>query len=225
MPTSMPEGRMGGFVDRFKTFAPLPWAISATLLIASGIVQGRLSGRWSTSDDLTSAVTRLDQLPREIGTWKGEDADVDRATLTRVGISGGIVRRYRDTRTGSLVTLMLVCGRPGPVSVHTPDVCYEGAGYELAAPPAKPFPDFLAATMVRPDAALTDRLQIFWSWNASDHWEVPENPRIAFGARPYLYKLYVIRSSPSAGEDLGSSPAGVFAKALTSTFDLRPDRR
>jgi hypothetical protein len=208
-----------------KLPASLAWLVALGLLVASGVIQGQLTGRWATSVDLTAAVARLDQLPRVIGTWKGEDADVDRATLQRIGISGGIVRRYRDAQTGSIVTVMLVCGRPGPVSVHTPDVCYEGAGYELAAPPSSPIPGFLAATMVRPGVAIPDRLQVYWSWNATGRWEVPENPRLAFGIRPYLYKLYVIGSSPSIGDKLSSGPAADLAKALTANFDPRPDRR
>lgn len=203
----------------------LAWVASLGILVASGIVQGRLTGRWSTSTDLSSAVARLDELPREVGTWKGEDADVDRATLQRAGIAGGVVRRYQDVRTGSTVMVMLVCGRPGPVSVHTPDVCYEGAGYELAAPPSALIPGFLGATMVRPDAVIADRLQVYWSWNAEGRWAAPGNPRLAYGGRPYLFKLYVIRSSPSAGDDLASGPAADFAKALTATFELTPVRR
>ena len=225
----MPINMLAARSEEAMTWPRLPasfwWVASLTLLAASGVVQGRLTNRWSTSPDLDAAVARLDQLPREIGTWKGEDTDVDRATLRRIGIAGGIVRRYRDDRTGSIVTVMLVCGRPGPVSVHTPEVCYVGAGYQLAAPPSGPLSGFQAATMVRPDAAVTDRLQVYWSWNGSGSWEAPANPRLAFGAQPYLYKLYVIRSSLSAGDDLASGPAVDFAKILTATYDPSPARR
>lgn len=221
MPTSTPAVQSEGLMVRLKPPTSLAWVVSFVLLIASGTVQGRLCGRWSTSPGLEAAVARLAQFPYEIGTWKGEDADVDRATLQRAGIAGGIVRRYRDARTGLILTVMLVCGRPGPVSVHTPDVCYEGAGYDLAAPPSSPIPEFLAATMVRPDAAITDRLQVYWSWNATGRWEVPASPRLTFGAKSYLYKLYVIRSSPSASDDLASSPALNLAKSLTRTLNLR----
>ena len=102
------------------------WVAAILLLLASGVVQGRLGGRWAASPDLNEAVARLRLLPREIGTWVGEDADLDLKTLQRIGIGGGILRRYRDTRTGASAMILLVCGRPGPVSVHTPDVCYGG---------------------------------------------------------------------------------------------------
>lgn len=225
MPISTPAAPTGAETMRPKPPASTGWVVAIGLLLVSGIVQGRLTGRWATSSALREAVARLDLMPRQVGTWIGEDAEVDRATLERVGIGGGIVRRYRDTRTGATATVMLVCGRPGPVSVHTPEVCYGGAGYELAAPPSEPIPGFLAATMARPGGAVPDRLQVYWSWNASGHWEVPTNPRLTYGPRPYLYKLYVIRSATSAGDDLASGPAADLARTLGSAFAPGPPRR
>ena len=56
-----------------------------------------------------------------------------RRTMARAGIKGCVYRRYRNPRTGESVSVLLVCGRGGPISVHTPDVCYAGAGYRPTA--------------------------------------------------------------------------------------------
>ena len=34
-------------------------------------------------------------------------------------------------------TALILCGRPGPVSIHTPDVCYRGLGYEPTGSPSR----------------------------------------------------------------------------------------
>jgi hypothetical protein len=205
-----------------KSPSTLWWIAALMLLATSGVVQGRLTGRWRSSIELTTAVARLDRLPRQVGTWKGEDAEVDRATLHRVGIADGLVRRYHDSLTGQQLTVMLVCGLPGPVSVHTPDICYGGAGYEICTVPAEVIPGFLASSMVRPDQPAFDGLQVYWSWNASGRWEAPKNPRFVFGSFPYVYKLYIIRSMKSLEEPLNFGPAADFAKALTASFRLVP---
>ena len=35
------------------------------------------------------------------------------------------------------VGVLLLCGRPGPVSVHTPDLCFPGAGFQEAGEPTR----------------------------------------------------------------------------------------
>lgn len=200
------------------------WLASMALLTTTGVVQGWVSNRWSAPRDLTAAVARLELLPREVGPWVGEDVAVDRAELHRAGLVDGISRRYRDPRTGATVTVLLVCGRPGPVSVHTPDVCYQGAGYNLVTPPTTPISGFRAARMARVDATGSDGLQVYWSWNASGRWEAPSNPRLRFGASPYLYKIYLVRAADPAEADLRTNPAAEFARALAPALDLLPNR-
>ena len=41
-------------------------------------------------------------------------------------LEGWLARRYLHRRTGVVVHVLLLCGRPGPLSVHTPEVCYYG---------------------------------------------------------------------------------------------------
>lgn len=205
---------------RIEAHPALAWAAAAALLFVSGVVQGRISGRWSTNEALNLAVARLDRLPQQVGTWKGEDTKADLSEFKRAGILGGVLRRYRDERTGQFATVLLVCGRPGPISVHTPDVCYEGAGYDLAAPPTEPIPGVFGALMVRPDSPVSDSLQVFWTWSSSGRWEAPSNPRIRYATEPYLYKLYVIRPATSSDRDLAVGPGAEFTRALVATLDL-----
>ncbi len=198
------------------------WTAAVAILGTTGWVQGKLTGRWATSPDLEMAAARLGQLPATIGTWKGVDMEIDQRMMQRAGITASVQRRYHDSVTDANVTVLLVCGRPGPISVHTPDVCYAGAGYEAAAPPSRPIPGFFAARMIRANAAISESLQVYWSWNGSGQWEAPDNPRLRFAARPHLYKLYVIRSTAVSDANLEASPAAEFARLLTANLSLAP---
>ena len=47
------------------------------------------------------------------------------------GAVGQISRVYTNPTKGLTVSVLLLCGLPGNISTHTPDVCYPGAGYTL----------------------------------------------------------------------------------------------
>lgn len=178
----------------------LPHLAALAIVIASGAVHGIWTGRWSTSRELEDRVAALGRIPRTIGDWRGQALSLDRRT-TEVGeIAGYLMRRYEDPR-GDALTVLIVCGRPGPISVHTPEVCYPGAGFVASAPtskrvigsgPAGQPDEFWVAEFVKPGAVLPERLRILYAWNSDGIWKASAQPRLEFGASPALYKLYVV---------------------------------
>src|SRR5262245_12181781 len=100
------------------------------LTLVAGFVHGLHTNRWHASADLDDAVGRLDVVPAEIGDWKGEPEFFDEESLRHAGIMGHRGFKYRNVVNGEVVRMLIVCGRSGPISVHTPDVCYGGAGYQ-----------------------------------------------------------------------------------------------
>jgi hypothetical protein len=180
----------------------LPLAVLAVLAIGLGLVYGVETDRWRASQDLEAAVRRLQAVPAQVGDWKAIDLPFEAEELARSGIKGGLFRRYENARTGSAVSVLIVCGRGGPISVHTPDVCYTGAGYRAAGAqerktvPVGPTGDrveFWALQFAKPDAVVPTRLEIYWAWSAGGPFEAPDNPRFAYARTPALYKLYVVR--------------------------------
>jgi exosortase len=179
-----------------------------TILITSGIVHGRWTNRWAVSHDLDEAIARLERVPLTVGEWQGREEPMDPRALNSARLEGGALRRYRNTRTGTVIDLLVVCGRPGPVSVHTPDICYPGAGYEatqtrpasmtLQLGPATAPGEFFTADFEKAGSFPREAIRVYWSWNAAGHWTIPANPRLAFAGRPFLYKLYLIL--PETGE-------------------------
>ena len=63
----------------------------------------------------------------EAGEWVGFSHDGEKSQSG--GVAGTFYRRYENHRTGDVATVFLVCGRSGPVSIHTPDVCYAADGF------------------------------------------------------------------------------------------------
>jgi hypothetical protein len=201
----------------------LPVLIAVPLVIAAGYVHGRWTNRWSPNRAVEAAVARLSRVPAEIGGWRGRDLELDRKTMAVAEIDGYVMRRYEDPRTGAAVSALLVCGRPGPIAAHTPEVCYGGAGYEPAGEPATqaiPFEgaaapaEFFTAVFARPKAADAAALRLLWSWNGAGSWETSDNPRLTFARNQALYKLYIVREMASPAERSGDEPAVAFAKLL-----------
>jgi hypothetical protein len=171
----------------------------ALILLASGVVHGLWTNRWEQPADQTEAATKLQHISLTLGGWHGEELELDQSDLARAGYAGSLWRRYQNPQTGDTVSLLLVCGRPGPVSVHTPDACYRGLGYAPLDEPvlatfgaADPPAQFWKARFGKLSARMPGQLRIYWSWNADGQWQAPRNPRLAFARSPVLYKLYVV---------------------------------
>lgn len=202
------------------------------LLVTSGLVRGHLTGRWGTSGELAAAVARLDQVPRSFGDWEGRDVPMDPKQISRAGIQGYLSRRYRNARDGREVTILLVCGLPGPIAVHTPDICYRGAGYEPDSGPvagvfgaAEGGPgQYLTGCFRKAGAPVPEALDILWSWNAGDRWEAPDRPRVSFAGRPWLYKIYQIGrrdEATSSARPGGPRPAAPIFESIDRALFAR----
>jgi Protein of unknown function (DUF3485) len=177
-----------------------PWPLIAafTVLLVSGLVHGFWTQRWHTAEALDSAVARLYAVPLKAGSWHADNIEVDPEPYKQARAVGYWMRRYTKEGSTEAISVILMCGRAGHMAVHTPDICYRGAGYEMVSEPAKfRLPgrgdfEFWTATF-RPTKAGGADLELYWSWRAGDSWLAPTSPRLTFGGRPYLYKLYVVR--------------------------------
>jgi Protein of unknown function (DUF3485) len=208
---------------RIVMLRTLPYMIALAIIISSGIVHGLWTGRFQASRELETRAARLERVPLTIGDWKGRALTLDRRTVESAGIAGYLMRRYED-RQGHAVTVLLVCGRPGPIAVHTPEVCYPGTGYEQTAPTAKlslgPGPsgqpdESWVAEFDKPGAILPKHLRILYTWSADGtRWAASGNPRLQYAGEPALYKLYVVQETAQAEPALRDGPGATFARQL-----------
>jgi len=183
-----------------RPFSPL--ACCFVIVGGLGVVHGIFSDRWGPSQRLESSVEALTRIPSSFGDWTGEDIPFDPTDMAHAGIEGRLVRRYGNARTRESVSLLIVCGRGGPICVHTPDVCYAGNGYSQAGEEKMAListsgggsDSFRVIRFKKMDSVTPSQLEIYWSWSRDGGlWEAPENPRLSLARSASLYKMYVVR--------------------------------
>jgi hypothetical protein len=200
----------------------LPLVVAAASLLGSGLLCGLHTNRWGEPAQLQAAAARLDAVASELGDWQGTPADLDARALQAAEVTGHLARHYVHRRTGGEITVILLCGRPGPLAVHTPDVCYRGAGYAALGEPQKHTvtgvaavgdADFWTAQFAKQGPA-PEPLRIFWAWGDDGTWHASDTPRITFARSGALYKLYLVHRSSRLGEPLQDDPCLAFFRVL-----------
>lgn len=179
-----------------------PVAIAVVILLGSGTVHGIWSFRWSAARELQAATTKVASIPLQFGDWTGNENKLDERQATVGRIHASMSRIYTNAKTGQVISALLVSGRPGPISVHTPEVCYAGSGFEVASESIKASVDaglgkpseFWTLKVNKPDPSRPEHLMIYYGWFADGRWQAPAvDARLGFAGIPVLYKLYVVR--------------------------------
>jgi hypothetical protein len=198
-------------------------ALGAVLLavLGSGGAAGFWNGRWGSSPSVQQAASRLHRVPLSLGLdWDVQALTLSSRTAGIAELEGYLCREYFDRRKGTRISVLLACGRAGPISVHTPEICYAGAGYVRVGAPKSyegaaglPF-QFRVCDFQKTNVATPTLLRVFLSWGFQGKWSAPANPRLTFAASPYLYKLYVVRSMSKANDPIDQDPATELIKEL-----------
>ncbi len=198
----------------------LPLLTALIVVTAAGFVHGRWTQRWDKSPALEAAVQRLDRVPLSVGNWKARPApEIKAEELAQAGAEGAWVKRFTSTNNDTVLVVLLV-GPATKMSVHRPENCYPGAGYDQggasirypirAAVGGDKVADCWTSKFVKKDVAAPSQLRIFWAWNAAGEWKASSWPRWDFAHLPYLYKLYVIRETNNRNDPLDEEPAAKF---------------
>lgn len=179
------------------------------LVIGGGVWQGRLLGRWQPLPN--AAVVDLSSIPRDLGEWKSTEFELPAKDVKMAEIDRYLGRHYEHADSGQIITVLIVSGPGGPISVHPPEVCFAGRGYtkdSVIVPVKIPSLEtdrdhqFSMAIFRGPESTDGHRVQLFWSWSDSGIWSTPSNPRLAFARLPRIYKIYVSRTLlPTQGRE------------------------
>ena len=223
----------------------MPVLVAAVLLLGGGIVQGMLTHRWQTTTKSNGPESRLHLVAQTIGDWDWQDSStISAAERQMAGLTHDLTRTYTNRRTGDVVTVVLMCGPTGPIAVHPPTACYQGAGYQQSGATRQTIIDSPVAEVVRlqgigPEIknrslttsatnqhvfAIADFYQptrpeqtqprIYWAWSNNGTWSVPESPRFEFSGSPVLFKLYVTCERPFGSQKSPASPIDDFVRLL-----------
>ena len=207
----------------------LPVFAGMVALVGYALAEGYWTNRWTASAALAEATERLRQVPIRVEDWVGEEQELDPREARQGEIHAALLRNYKNRVTGDVVRVVLVCGRPGPIAVHTPEVCLGGGGFSLVKSAVRHQAQtqgkdvFWVGRFHKAGQAVPENVEVYWSWNARGSWEAVDGARLAFARERVLYKLYLLRPIPVAEELAGNtdrsaeeqaSPAASFLNAF-----------
>lgn len=198
-------------------------AVASGMIVASGLVHGLWTDRWVPAVEPLEAAKRFENIPMVLGEWQGEAIEHEESR-PEFGIVGALQRRYVNQRSGDVVLIALVCGRPGPISIHTPDACYAASGFNVGksrrVESGQGGATFWFADAVRTRVTEETRLRIYWAWNRGGGWTASDNPRFEFAREPVLHKLYIIRELEKLdGRTEATDPCETFMEVLLPELD------
>lgn len=203
----------------------LPIAVVLIVIAMTTVLQGRKSERWPFAESRTESLqgfsARLDYIPMDVGNWKGTDEEVNQEEFAASNCDKCVSRVYRNEITGESVSVYLVSGVSRHITIHTPDWCYVGAGFEMESE-QEPFTmrcganvkdaEFLTTTFRKEDRLGSNRLRIFWAFTDNGDWKSPRNPKPEYAGRPAMFKVYLITGAGPRMAQAANSPAVAFGE-------------
>lgn len=164
---------------------------------------GLLTERWAPFTGLEEARKVLRELPMKIGDWEAsEDRPLSKDEIAMLQIENGYVcRRYKNTTTQAEVNLVLMIGKTGLVTAHTPEFCFGGRNFEkektrsaVAFPIVHysgkgPTDDMFWKVNFVNRAAQGGTISFYYGFGVGDTWLASENPRFELLSYRYAYKL------------------------------------
>jgi hypothetical protein len=191
-------------------------------LVLTGLLHGRITNRWGRSDNLEAAVGKLEHLPLSAGDWDGTLLELNTDPAATKGMGAYVGARFVNRLTGDAMSITLICGRAGPLSLHPPTICLPSHGHTQKSPLVKtqvPWKgcrqaaEFMVADFGRPVGSLEEGVHVYWSYSHNGDWVVPENPRVTWARERAVFKLYVARPSMRADSPLEEDPTLPFVRA------------
>lgn len=210
--------------------ASCPFVLVIGLTILSGVVSGSLTNRWGAPASAKLSIARLTELPDEFGDWQSQlDVPMDREVIELLQCTGHVQRVYRNRETGQQVNAALLLGPAGPISAHTPEVCYSTQDYNRVG--AKRWDRIRLANDVEANvwrmqfhsnSLQGETLSVAYAWNAGQGWLAPDSPRFAFAGQPMLFKLQLSTRTdadlPAEGGDACESFLQAFLPVCNATL-------
>lgn len=197
-------------VRRNQGLLALGVAVAITAL--SGWGYGRFSNRWGPPAELVEVGAKLREIPTACGQWKFVSSqDLSEDVREMLESTAEVTRVYVDDQTGEYVSMILVVGPVGPLSIHNPQICFPAQNYRpvdartpVKIRDAKGTENTLWAATFASKGLEPVKIRVYWGWSTGGPWSAPNDARFAFGGAPHLYKIQCSclapASEPSAGD-------------------------
>lgn len=181
-------------MSHFASIAGVCGAVAIT--IVSGVWHRQITHQWGDSG-AQAAAARFDQLPEDVGLWKLEESfEIEPAVDEILRCAGYLHRRYVHRDTAKAIDVIVMVGPSDTMSVHTPEVCYRGAGFMMEGKTrtvevksADREADKLGLVSMRHIDDASSALLVAYGWSLGETFALPSSPRWAFRHVPYLYKI------------------------------------
>jgi hypothetical protein len=175
------------------------------LTVLGGILRGQLSGRWGVAQDAMVANSVIESLPKEFAEWKlVEEGKMSDVVVQTLQCSQYALRTYRNS-SGEQVTVAVLAGPPGPISVHTPEICYSSREFTIIQDRVSSSfktpqgnHDFWQLELQSKDVDAM-KMNVYYAWTDGKLWHSSQSPRIQYAGSPFLFKLQL--ASPYVNND------------------------
>jgi hypothetical protein len=166
----------------------------------------------------------LRDMPKEFGPWKSNvEGKVSDFVIEELQCSGYVYRNYQNQETNQRVDVVAFAGPPGPISAHTPEICYRVQDYQTQDPTdrvdvmvdGQSLGSFWALTF-RTNDVQQRPLRVYYAWSNGGQWQASDRPRFTFGGGNLLYKIQ-LSGMTLANEDISDpkvDPCYAFLQAL-----------
>ncbi|MCC7087144.1 MAG: exosortase-associated EpsI family protein [Pirellulales bacterium] len=200
--------------------------------VAAAIHQGHLTNRWGASQRMEAAVPVLQSLPKDLGPWRLDAPDKLPPevvkTLQCPVYAGG---QYSNRETGETVLVSALLGPPGTMSVHRPEICFSAISFPQETDRQRTVIlsdgiEHSAWKVQFRDMNSTDGgiMRVYYAWSDDGVWSAAEQPRIAFGTKPFLFKVQVVVRLSEAAASQASDPGQSFLSEFIPVFRKLIDR-
>jgi hypothetical protein len=215
--------------------SPWKWlAVTCVMLSVSGGIRFWRDRQVRTlAQESAACPFKLDELPKDVGTWHVEDgiiAQLDPETARIAGSKEHLTRVYRDSKTGETAGVLLLYGPADSVFAHSPDVCYPASGYRPFG--GRPVDrELKTATSPRPAVFRTSYFtktiggfdqywEVFCTFRHNDQWLNDLATRWKmFRDHPAMFKIQIWRQT--TGLITEDSPTESLLKGIIEEVDRR----
>lgn len=112
-----------------------PYLLLLTLL--AGLAFFPLAAPFSSSMDSSQSI--IQTIPKEIGSWKGQDIPLDERTYAILETRNVLSRRYKNPR-GESIHLLIISSHKDRRVAHPPEVCYLTSNFVIVDERLENFP-------------------------------------------------------------------------------------
>ncbi|MFO0951434.1 MAG: exosortase-associated EpsI family protein [Isosphaeraceae bacterium] len=210
-----------------------PWgrvALVCAILLASGGVRAWQADRIDREmkRGLESPLS-LEDLPMQIGAWKGSPTEIDPQIARRTGGDQVVTRRYVNQETGVSVDAILLFGPAVEMYLHRPELCYPSAGYiQTAGPEDRAIPidktrsaPFRSLVYSKGEGAQSENVEVYYTWRYRGRWTPEVGKQKQFERISGMYKVHVARRVTGQERRDVANPNEAFLQALLQEMDRR----